>query len=432
MEWKFPDVGEGLHEAQVVAWHVHEGDHVERDAPLLDVETDKSVVTIPSPVAGTVEKVLFREGDTVHVGEVVVVFGGADGVASDDGGRSSGAPAPAAEVSPTVDATASPSAEPSPVVLATPAVRRLARELGVALTEVRGTGERGRVLAEDVRRAAEQRSEPAGGHQPEQVQGAPGQPARARAETVAPVESASETPAVELQPADQRRPLVGVRRRIADNMARAWAHAVHVTVVEELVVDELVALRERINAYLAPQRMSYLPLVVKAVASVLARFPEFNASLDEEAREIVVHAQRHIGIAVDDPEGLLVPVVRDADRRSVRELVTELGRLIEGARQHTLGPADLTGSTFTITNFGSIGGIVATPIINYPNVAILGMGPIRRRAVVRADDRVEPASVMFLSLTFDHRVVDGGAASRFLVALKAMLENPAALLTELV
>jgi len=426
MEWKFPDVGEGLHEAQVVAWHVHEGDVVDRDAPLLDVETDKSVVTIPSPVAGTVEKILFHEGDTVRVGQVVVVFGG-DGAA---GGPAPSEPVAAASASAGAAAPSDPRVPlPTPgasgaldgtgertVVLATPAVRRLARELGVDLATVTGSGERGRVLAEDVRAAAAAAaSEPV----EQERGGAPAAPAQAA------------TP--EVSEAEERRPLVGIRKRIAENMARSWAHAVQVTVVEEVVVDELVALRGRMNEHLGPEgRISYLPIVVKAAASLLGRFPDLNASLDEEAGEIVVHRRRNIGIAVDDPQGLMVPVVRDADRRSIREIGQELARLIEGARAHGLGPSDLTGSTFTITNYGTIGGIIATPIINYPDVAILGMGPIRRQAIVREDDEIVPAWVMMVSLTFDHRVVDGGYASRFLVALRELLANPAALVAELV
>ncbi|ACU53771.1 catalytic domain of components of various dehydrogenase complexes [Acidimicrobium ferrooxidans DSM 10331] len=427
MEWKFPDVGEGLHEAQVVAWHVHEGDAIERDAPLVDVETDKSVVTIPAPVAGTVEKILFHEGDTVHVGEVVVVFG--------DGSAPAPSPlqptaSPAHVPAPPVAPAPTPASEPLArgvdrgIVLATPAVRRLARELGVDLASVVGSGERGRVLADDVRRfaASPESTESAVAAVSTLSTGAPRADRGAGDDGVAPL-------AVE---ADERRPLVGIRKRIAENMARSWSHAVQVTVVEEVVVDELVALRERINAHLGEQRISYLPIFVKAAASLLARFPELNASLDEEASELVYHAHRNIGIAVDDPQGLMVPVVRDADRRSIRELGLELERLIQGARAHTLGPRDLTGSTFTITNFGSIGGIVATPIINYPDVAILGVGPIRRRAVVGPDDVIVPASVLFVSLTFDHRVVDGGTASRFLVALSELLRDPAALVAELV
>lgn len=437
MEWKFPDVGEGLHEAQVVAWHVHEGDAIDRDAPLVDVETDKSVVTIPAPVAGTVEKILFHEGDTVHVGEVVVVFGDGSAPAA----PVTSAPVSSAQPSPTlasraegsVSGVAAPAGRAShegerSVVLATPAVRRLARELGVDLASVVGSGDRGRVLADDVRRFAastktvEREATPS--------VDAVAQQEASRSESTRPAED--DRFAIAAVETDERRPLVGIRKRIAENMTRSWSHAVQVTVVEEVVVDELVALRTRINGHLGDQRISYLPIFVKAAASLLARFPELNASLDEEASELVYHAHRNIGIAVDDPQGLMVPVVRDADRRSIRELGLELDRLIQGARAHALGPRDLTGSTFTITNFGSIGGLVATPIINYPDVAILGVGPIRRRAVVGPDDTIVPASVLFVSLTFDHRVVDGGTASRFLVALSELLRDPAALVAELV
>jgi len=425
MEWKFPDVGEGLHEAQVVAWHVHEGERVARDEPLVDVETDKSVVTIPAPVSGVVEKILYHEGDTVHVGEVVVVFGDGSGDASGPVTAPRSAPAPArVEAAPRIVSPEAPLSEPRQasdereVVLATPAVRRLARELGVDLRRVAGSGERGRVLADDVRRAA-------GAHGEAAEPGTRSAFVEAVAEPVAPAR-----PVASADTEDERVPLVGVRKRIAENMVRSWSHAVQVTVVEEVVADELVALRERINAHLGPEeRISYLPIITKAVASLLSRFPDLNASLDDEAGEIVRHRHRNIGIAVDDPGGLLVPVVRDADRLSIRELGRELARLIEGARAHTLTARDLTGSTFTITNFGSIGGLVATPIINHPDVGILGVGPIRRRPVVR-EEVIVPAWVLYVSLTFDHRVVDGGTASRFLVGLGELLANPAAFIAE--
>jgi len=426
MDWKFPDVGEGLHEAQIVKWHVHEGDEIERDAPLVDVETDKSVVTIPSPVTGAVEKVRFHEGDMVTVGEVVVSFGV-------EGGSSTPAPGPAAPPSAQPEqasavtpastvATASgatpassalavstvASADGVRQVLATPAVRRLARELGVDLREVQGTGRDGRVRAEDLRRHAE------GG----------------RVARSAP----AARPVAAPQPfaAEERRPLVGVRKRIAENMARSWAHAVQVTVFEEARAEELMTLRARINASLAPEeRLSYLPILAKAASVLLARFPQFNSRLDEEAGEIVTYGEHHLGIAVDDVGGLMVPVVRSVQALTLREIADELRRLIDGARAHTLGPQDLTGSTFTITNFGTIGGLMATPIINYPEVAILGIGPIRKRPVVNANDEIVVGQVMTLSLTFDHRLIDGGDASRFLTSMVRLVENPMTLLVEM-
>jgi len=420
MEWKFPDVGEGLHEAQIVKWHVHEGDQIERDAPLVDVETDKSVVTIPSPVSGSVEKVRFHEGDMVTVGEVVVSFGV-------EGDASTGAAAAPATQAPSASPASAPVADsaaaggsvanaPAPVgsavtngkhVLATPAVRRLARELGVDLREVQGTGRDGRVLAEDLRRHAEG-----------------GRPARPAA-TPAAVASAPSLP-------EERRPLIGVRKRIAENMARSWAHAVQVTVFEEARAEELMALRARINSSLPPEeRISYLPILAKAASVLLGRFPQFNSRLDEEAGEIVTYREHHLGIAVDDAGGLMVPVVRSVQARTIREIADELRRLIDGARAHALGPQDLTGSTFTITNFGTIGGLMATPIINYPEVAILGIGPIRKRPVVSADDDIVVGQVMTLSLTFDHRLIDGGDASRFLTSMVRLVEDPMTLLVEM-
>lgn len=409
MEFKFPDVGEGIHEAQIVKWYPSEGDTIARDEPLVDVETDKAVVSIPSPVAGTVEKILFHEGDMVSVGTVVVTFLG-DGPRPEQskspGSESSLKTGPEAEREPeaSVPRPASSTGSSKGPVLATPAVRRLAREKGIDISQVHGSGPDGRVMVEDLT---------AGG----------GTPAK--------VEEVLRAPSV--AGADERRPLAGVRKRIAENMARSWSHAVQVTVFEEARVDRLVAFRRELNERVGQDgpRMSYLPIVIKATAALLRRFPDLNSSLDEETSEIVVRGARHIGVAVDDPGGLMVPVIKDVDALTLREVNQELVRLIGGAREHALGPADLTGSTFTITNYGTIGGLYATPIINYPEVGILGLGPIRRRPIVNENDEIVAAEMLNLSLTFDHRVVDGGYASRFLVAMAQILSDPTTLLLEL-
>ena len=426
MEWKFPDVGEGLHEAQIVKWYHQEGDDVKRDEPLLDVETDKAVVTIGAPVTGSIDKVLFHEGDTVNVGEVVVAF------STDQ--PSGGSPDAGTEVSPSrneaISASIAPAAKgagaparppiaPSREVvgatgeraLATPAVRRLARELGLDINLVRGTGPDGRVVAEDLQAAVATEAPDAS----EQV--------------LVPPSTSAFVPTVVTK--EQRRPLVGIRKRIAENMARSWSHAVQVSVFEEANVAALVALRRDMNARLAPERISYLPLIAKAVAGVLAQFPDLNGRLDEETAEIVTYADVHLGFAVDDPQGLMVPVLRSVGEKSLVEVSRELNRLIEGARSHTLTSGELTGSTFTITNYGTIGGVYATPIINYPEVGILGVGPIRKRPVILEDDTVGVGDVMTLSLTFDHRIIDGGYASRFLMRVISLLSDPVQLMMEM-
>ncbi len=411
MEWKFPDVGEGLHEAQIVKWHHTEGEEVVQDEPLLDVETDKAVVTIPAPTGAPIEKILFHEGDTIKVGEVVVVFA--------TGSAEKPAPLREQEVAPMreqeailpleMESVLRPAGRPGAgPVLATPSVRRLARERGVDITKIRGTGTGGRVMAADVEQAASAPS-PAATFPAEAAWAAP-------------------KPTGDIQ----RRPLVGIRKRIAENMARSWAHAVQVTVFEEMDATNLVSLRRELNSRMTEEdRFSYLPFVAKATSKMLSRFPDLNSTLDEESSEIVTYPRHNIGIAVDDQQGLTVPVLHDIDGLSLKATSRELKRLIEGARNHSLSRDELTGSTFTITNYGTIGGIYATPIINYPEVGILGLGPIRRRAVVNEADQIVAADTLTLSLTFDHRVIDGGYASRFLTGLIELLSNPFLLMVEL-
>ncbi len=424
MEWKFPDVGEGLHEAQIVKWYNQEGDEVKRDEPLLDVETDKAVVTIGAPVSGSIDKVLFHEGDTVKVGEVVVAFS-----------TDSAAPRPEPQANPVPPAPIRESASVSPNkpaaivesgrerALATPAVRRLARELGLDINLVQGTGPDGRVLAEDLQSAA-------GGGGVQRVSSLTKGDVLEPTEVPVGGQQVLANMSIEVAK-EQRRPLVGIRKRIAENMARSWSHAVQVSVFEEANVAALVALRKDMNERLQPERISYLPLIAKAVAGVLEQFPDLNGRLDEEAGEIVTYTDVHLGFAVDDPQGLMVPVLRSVAEKSLVQVSRELGHLIEGARAHTLTSAELTGSTFTITNYGTIGGVYATPIINYPEVGILGVGPIRKRPVVLDDGTVGVGDQMTLSLTFDHRIIDGGYASRFLMRIISLLSDPVRLMMEM-
>jgi pyruvate dehydrogenase E2 component (dihydrolipoamide acetyltransferase) len=424
VEWKFPDVGEGLHEAQIVKWYNQEGDEVKRDEPLLDVETDKAVVTIGAPVSGSIDKVLFHEGDTVKVGEVVVAFSTDQAGARPEREANPPAPAPtpmAASVAPNKPVAIVESGRER--ALATPAVRRLARELGLDINLVQGTGPDGRVLAEDLKSVA-----------------SGGGPQRVPALTQGDLSEARDVPFGDQQviastsvetAKEQRRPLVGIRKRIAENMARSWSHAVQVSVFEEANVAALVALRSDMNERLQPERISYLPLIAKAVAGVLEQFPDLNGRLDEEAGEIVTYTDVHLGFAVDDPQGLMVPVLRSVAEKSLIQVSRELGHLIEAARAHTLTSGELTGSTFTITNYGTIGGVYATPIINYPEVGILGVGPIRKRPVVLEDGTVGVGDQMTLSLTFDHRIIDGGYASRFLMHIISLLSDPVRLMMEM-
>ncbi len=402
-EWKLPDVGEGIHEAEIIKWMVAAGDVVKSDQPILQIQTDKATVDIPSPVAGRVTEILAQEGDLVPVGAVVIKLsqtGDHDAAGAPTGSGETAGPSSIPLLAGSLKSVSSSNSR----VLATPAVRKLARELGVELHTVKGSGERGRVLAEDVRR-----------HQAGTVE-------RPR---VMVVESAEK---------EVRIPLRGTRRAIAEHMVRSKFTAPHVSTMDEVEVSELVAMRNDMKGALldASIKLTYLPFIVKAVVAALKRFPDLNASLDDQSHEIVLKSYYHIGIAVDDPAGLIVPVIRYADQKSLKELAVEIAELTDRAHRHQLAREEMTGSTFTITNYGSFGGWFATPIINYPEVGIFGTGRIQKKAVVVADDdRIEARPVMAVCLTFDHRVVDGGTAGRFTNQVMRYLNRPAELFLEM-
>ena len=337
-EFKLPDLGEGLTEGEIARWLVSEGQEIGEDDPLVEIQTDKTTVEIPSPAAGTVTSILVEEGKVVPVGTVLVVIGG-----DSDGGARTETAAPAAS-------------QPKPAAKgrATPLVRKIAQELGVDLDSLNGTGPQGRITEEDVRGAAAPRE-------------------------------------------GRREPLRGVRRVIAEHMARAHQEVPAVTWVEECNFTgiELAVL---------------VPIVLKAVAESLQEFPELNARLERD--EIVFLDRYDLGVAVQTDAGLLVPVVRNCDSRSIDELGAEVRRLAESARAGKLAPEELRGSTFTVSSAGKLGGLLQTPIVNHPEVAILSIGRIGERPVVR-DGVVVAAKIGYLSLTFDHRVVDGARAAEF-------------------
>ncbi len=371
-EFKLPDLGEGLTEGEVARWLVAEGDDVAEDQPLVEIQTDKTTVEIPSPASGTVSRILVDEGRTVPVGTVLVVIG-ADGAAPRDEEQPRAEPAPQQEA-----AGDSPVAAPrrGERVRATPLVRRVAQELGVDLASVRGTGPQGRISEDDVRRAA-----------------AP----------AAPVPEAGE----------RREPLRGVRRLIAEHLTTSHREVPAVTVVEECDFTQLDASRgER----------SYLPYLLRATVAGLRLVPELNARLEGE--EIVLLERYDLGVAVQTGEGLVVPVLRGADGKSLDELEQEAARLAEAAHSGTLKPEELRGSTFTVTSGGKLGGLFATPLVNHPEVGILGLHRIAERPAVR-DGQVVPRRIGWLSCTFDHRVVDGVRATEFLLAVIADLEQAA-------
>jgi pyruvate dehydrogenase E2 component (dihydrolipoamide acetyltransferase) len=403
-EFKLPDIGEGVVEGEVVRWLVKEGDLLTQDQPMVEVMTDKATVEIPAPRAGRVAKRMFAEGDRCPVGKVLIVID-LDGEAG-QGTAPAGAPeAPAAR--PNAPAAAvRPAAQPTGVagaVLATPATRKLARDIGVDIHAVTATGPAGRVTSDDVR-----------GHKQTGGATSAGKPAASTG--------------------DKRVPFRGVRKKIAETLARSKFTAPHATYVEEVDCTDLVALRAAINARAAGAndggkagaKISYLPFIIKATVAALKKFPQMNAMLDDAAGEIVQWGHVHLGLATATEAGLIVPVVRDADQKSLAQLTAEIAHLAEATRTGKATRDELTGSTFTVTSLGAWGGVMATAIINPPEVAILGVHRIAKRPAV-VGGQIAIRDLMNLSISFDHRVVDGFDAARFVGEIKRQLEAPAAL-----
>ena len=364
-EFKLPDLGEGLTEGEIARWLVSEGQEIGEDDPLVEIQTDKTTVEIPSPAAGKVARILVEEGQVVPVGTVLVVIG-------EDGAVT----AKQSPAEPTTERETAPSREPAAPagdrVRATPLVRRLAQELGVDLATLVGSGPQGRITEADVRAA-----------------------------------TAAAPPS-----AERRQPLRGVRRVIAEHLARSHREVPAVTVVEECDFTALDAARgER----------TYVPYLLKATVDGLRRVPELNATLSGE--EIVLWERYDLGVAVQTDDGLIVPVIRAVDERSLDELGAEAARLAEAARAGKLKPEELRGSTFTVTSAGRLGGLFATPLVNHPEVGILGLHRIAERPAV-VDGAIVARRIGWLSCTFDHRVVDGARASEFLLEVIARLERP--------
>ena len=384
-QFRLPDIGEGIVEGEVVRWLVRIGDEIEEDQPMVEVMTDKATVEIPSPVKGRVVEQGGNEGDVVQVGSVLVVIDtGKDEVLSQ--------PVQAAP-HPPPHRRAISRRRTTARVLATPAIRRLAKQMKIDLERVRGTGPGGRITREDLTRAQ------------------------------------APAPALETAPAaagpTDRIPYRGIRRRIGDHMVQASNQAPHFTYVEEVDVTELVRMRQRAQGTGEFQgvRLTYLPYILKALGHELKRHPWLNARLDLDAGEIELRKYYNIGVATQTEEGLMVPVIRDVDRKSLPRLAREISEVSRLAREGSLKLEHLQGSTFTVTSLGALGGIVATPIVNYPEVAILGVHKIAARPVVRSG-RIVIREIMHLSLSQDHRVVDGAVGARFLQDVIARLESP--------
>ncbi len=430
MEFRFPDVGEGLAEAEIVRWLVPVGGEVREDQAIVEVETDKSLVEITSPVTGVVASHGAAEGDIIAVGAVLATFttDGAAGAATPDAAADGPAPDVATDAGAAAPAQAAPPATPPPAPAAavpgarpkaTPSTRGLARTLGVDLTTVTGTGAGGRILDEDVRAAA------AG------APSAPTPPAASAPGTPAPSAPAAPTaPLPKVEPPvgeDRRVPLRGVRRAIARNMLQSWTTVPHINSMHEVDLSEIQRLRAQLK-----ERGRDVPMtafLVRAAALALREFPVLNASVDDDAEELVLRHRVNIGVAVDAPDGLIVPVIDDADVKDVVRIGEELRQLAAQTRDRTVPNERLRGGTFTVNNYGPLGGWFGTSLVKPPEVGILSIGPARDQVVPR-DGQIVIRPVAAMVLAADHRVADGREIIGFCVSVRRMLEAPVNLLLE--
>ena len=439
-EFKLADLGEGMHEAEIVQWLIDVGDTAKLDQAIAKVETDKAVVELPSPVTGRVSEIRVKDGQTAKVGDVLVVFETSAASSGDGTPKSSETPAAATSSAPTnmssVATSASqsaPSVAARPRVQAAPAVRKLAFELGVDLEQVTPSSASGRVSLEDVRAYAERAGSATSGAQNGASTTEVASTTATKEERLAPSTLPVEKKVDQAGTEDQRQPLTGLRKRVAEHMERSWRTIPHATAFDEIDGGALIALRQALKP-IAEQRgvrLTYMPLLIKLLIPLLKEFPIFNASLDEEKREIVYKRSYHIGVATDSPEGLLVPVMRNADRLTLMEVAAKLEKLIEGAQKRTLALPEVSGSTFTLNNVGSFGGGSGTPIINYPEAAILAVGRIQEKAIAR-QGAIIVRPVMPLALSFDHRLIDGAMSGKFLGRFKELVENPQQLMLDMV
>lgn len=446
-EFKLPDLAEGMVEGELVGWLVAAGEVVKAEQPIAEVMTDKATVVIPSPVAGKAIELPWQAGDIVKVGQVLMVFE-AEGAAptqrshaghvmpTDERLEVKAAPVAAAPAAPSQPAQASVAQVPTVAAqvtprgsraLAAPATRRLARELGIDIAEVTGTGPGGRVLPEDVTRHAGALS----AAQPKAV-AAPERPAQAPVAKAAQKPAWTPAPRAAAEGGEERQKLRGLRRAIYETMARSKTTAAHFTYVDEVDCEALVAAREKLGAAVKDKvKLTYLPFIAKAVLLTLPRFPKMNATVDDQNQEVVLKKYVHLGIAAATEPGLVVPVIRNADKLSILELAWYIQDLGERAKNNKLRPDELKGSTFTITSLGKLGGLFATPIINHPEVGILGIHQMNKRAVV-VEDQIVIRQRMNLSLSFDHRLIDGHEGAAFAQEIKRYLETPELMMLEMV
>ncbi|MDN3426021.1 dihydrolipoamide acetyltransferase family protein [Microbacterium sp. APC 3898] len=463
-EFRLPDIGEGIHEGEIVKWFVKAGDTIEEDDILVEVQNDKAVVEIPSPVSGTVEEVLVEEGTVAVVGDILVRIDAPDAeemnFKGDHGDKEEAAPevkeeteeqvqsgtaesgqevdkAPAKEEEPKeqTGAGAQPQADsteeayPNARVISMPSVRKFARDNDVDIKQVTGSGNNGRILREDVEafmNGDQKAAAPAASEAPQETT----QEAAAEStDKVAAAPKAAAAPEGEFP--ETREKMSGIRKAIAKAMVHSKHTAPHVTLMDEVDVTELVAHRKKFKDIAAEKeiKLTYLPYVVKALVSTLREFPALNTSFDDETSEVIQKHYFNIGIAADTEKGLMVPVIKNADRKSIFAISDEINGLATKARDGKLTAAEMKGASCSITNIGSAGGQWFTPVINHPEVAILGIGRIAEKPVIK-NGEIVAAPVLALSLSFDHRMIDGATAQHALNHIKRLLSQPELLLME--
>lgn len=458
-QFKLPDVGEGMHEGEIVKWLIKAGDSIEEDQIILEIQNDKSLVELPSPITGKVSEIKVTEGTVATVGQLLATFeveeGKGNAVTSavekqsvaghiSEDTKSKDVQAETAETEQTAptQATAAavdpPAKDPDPgqdpdktvnhsTILATPSIRKLARDHKVTLKQIIGTGRSGQITKEDVLSFLDNTPEQV---KPPKPPTPPEQPEQTAA-LAAPLSTASTTQTAIGGRIEERFPLKGIRKIIANAMVKSVYTAPHVTLMDEVEVSKLIEFREKAKL-IAEQKgikLTYLPFIVKALVAAAKQFPIINSTLDELTNEIVYKKYYHVGIATDTDNGLIVPVITDANYKSLFSIASEIKDLAERGRNGKLALAELKGSTITITNIGSAGGMFFTPVINFPEVAILGTGKISQKPIVK-NGEIVIGQVMALSLSFDHRIIDGATAQYAMNYVKQLLEDPQLLLME--
>jgi pyruvate dehydrogenase E2 component (dihydrolipoamide acetyltransferase) len=453
MEFKLPDIGEGVVEGELIQWLVKEGDTVQADQAVVEVMTDKATVEVPAPFAGKITGITAKEGDMIKVGQTLAqIEGGAAATKP-----AAAAPAPTPEKTVSNGATtkpAAPQAAPAPAgvgsysspaslspsdVPAAPLVRSMAQKAGVDLSQVPATGPKvgaqSRVLEEDLLRFLNQGAGAVQAGSPVYVAQGSSVPTAAPAKKTKPIPANFFRDTSGVEPQDERQPVRGLRRVIAQAMVRSKYTAPHYSYVDKFECSQLVAMREEAKKVGEQYgvKISYLPFIVKALVGALKEFPTANASLEESDKgmELVLKKHYHIGIAVATPDGLIVPVIKNADRKTILQIAQEINDLSAKVRAGKATADELKGSTFTITSMGNIGGLFATPIINYPEVGIMGVYKVQEEPLVQ-NGQIVIGKTMHLSLSLDHRVVDGAVGGYFCNAVIERLQNPARLLMEMI